>query len=419
MSRAISALLAALVVLVAMPRAARAHQTSVVYLDVVMQGRVVDVEARITAEDLGEPVGLSPLITPTREQARARADRAARYVAERVHVANGGAACPATPGAAEIRERPREGTFALAVVVRYVCGRQIDDLHLRYDLFFDLDPRHQGLAEIRAFGSTREKVFREGDREVRVVGEPSRLAQFGDYFALGVEHIFTGYDHIAFLFGLLVIAGARGTRRGLRYALGVVTAFTVAHSLTLISAALGWVRLPSRLVESAIALSILYVALENLRTAEPRARWALTFGFGLVHGFGFATVLGELGLPSRGLVLSLLAFNVGVEAGQLLVVALAFPVLLALHRRHWRAPDVAQLVLLPIAGMFVLARAGVPLAPLVAVALGGTAGLTLATCRWGYDRGVRVGASLAIAALATLWLLERLVAREFFRGVLG
>src|SRR4051812_20955115 len=118
---------------------------------------------------------------------------------------------------------------------RYTCARQIDDLTIRYDLFFDQDPRHQGFAEVRAFGTTRESVFRDSDREIHVQGEPSRIAQFGDYLELGIEHIFTGYDHIAFLLSLLLIAASRGGRKGVRYALGVVTAFTVAHSITLIS----------------------------------------------------------------------------------------------------------------------------------------------------------------------------------------
>src|SRR5262249_52185453 len=124
-----------------------------------------------------------------------------------------------------------------------------------------------------------------------------------DYLALGVEHIFTGYDHIAFLFGLLVIAGAAGLRRGARQGLAVVTAFTLAHSVTLIASALGFLALSPRLVEPAIAVSIAYVGVENLVVARPRLRWLITFGFGLVHGFGFASVLREIGLPSRGLLL--------------------------------------------------------------------------------------------------------------------
>ena len=155
-----------------------------------------------------------------------------------------------------------------------------------------------------------------------------------------MEHIFTGYDHLAFLFGLLLVATSRGLRGGARYILGIVTAFTVAHSFTLIAAGLGWVRLPSRFVESAIALSIAYVAVENLAVREPKHRWLLTFFFGLVHGFGFASVLAEIGLPPSGVIPSLVSFNVGVELGQLTVVCAVAPILLWLVPRYQQSARV-------------------------------------------------------------------------------
>jgi hydrogenase/urease accessory protein HupE len=149
------------------------------------------------------------------------------------------------------------------------------------------------------------------------------------FFVLGLEHIATGYDHLLFLFGLLLVA----TR--LRALVLVVTSFTVAHSITLIGAALGAVSLPSRLVEPAIALTIAYVGAENLWKKDPRHRPVLTFALGLVHGFGFAGVLSETALPERGRVLALLAFNLGVEAGQLAVVLALTPLLVWLARsRH-------------------------------------------------------------------------------------
>jgi hydrogenase/urease accessory protein HupE len=151
-------------------------------------------------------------------------------------------------------------------------------------------------------------------------------------FALGVEHILTGYDHLLFLGGLLIAC------RSLRTMLGVVTSFTVAHSVTLALAGLGFVRLSSGIVEPLIAASIVFVGVENLWARdEPRFRWALTFAFGLIHGFGFAGVLGELGLGQGGtsLVLPLFAFNLGVEAGQLAVALVVLPLLLWLRRRGW------------------------------------------------------------------------------------
>jgi hypothetical protein len=154
--------------------------------------------------------------------------------------------------------------------------------------------------------------------------------QIGKFVKLGVEHIFLGYDHIMFLLALIVIGGR------LRSLIKIVTAFTVAHSITLILAALQIVTLPPRVIESGIALSIAYVAAENFVVDQANHRWILTFMFGLVHGFGFANVLRDLGLPTRGLIPSLLAFNVGVEIGQICIVGVLFPVTLWIAQQTFR-----------------------------------------------------------------------------------
>ncbi|MBI2478742.1 MAG: HupE/UreJ family protein [Planctomycetia bacterium] len=146
----------------------------------------------------------------------------------------------------------------------------------------------------------------------------SRWSQLAGFFRLGVEHIFLGYDHILFLLSLIVVCRFRDLVK-------IVTAFTVAHTITLILATLEHVQLPGRLVETAIAATIIYVAVENFWIKEDARRWMLTFAFGLIHGFGFAGVLRELGLPTFGLVRSLVAFNIGVEAGQLAIVLILFP----------------------------------------------------------------------------------------------
>jgi hypothetical protein len=149
----------------------------------------------------------------------------------------------------------------------------------------------------------------------------SRLAVAGTYLALGVEHILAGIDHLLFVLGLLMLARERWRL------LGTVTAFTVAHSITLALATLGVVNVPQRPVEAAIALSIAFVALEILRTREgkpgiaARSPWIVAFAFGLLHGFGFAGALSEVGLPGAHIPLALLFFNLGVEAGQLLFIA--------------------------------------------------------------------------------------------------
>lgn len=164
---------------------------------------------------------------------------------------------------------------------------------------------------------------------VAYTGASDRGEVATQFLGLGVEHIWTGYDHLLFLFGLLLAAGS------LRSMLFIVTGFTVAHSITLSAAALGLVTIPAAIVEPAIAASIAYVGIENFLKPAPRRRIAVTFLLGLIHGFGFAGMLAELGLPRDALAVALVCFNGGVELGQAAVVAVALPVLLLLRRWPW------------------------------------------------------------------------------------
>jgi hydrogenase/urease accessory protein HupE len=352
-------------------RSSLAHQASVVYSELVAEGRTLHYTFQISNADLYEAVGVGRDRPVARDEVARASGRVLAYLAARVTVENASLPCEAVPEGLTLADKA-DGFFAVAQI-EYRCKRTLADVVVRYDLFFDVDPRHQGLARVVVNGQTSEHVFRDGARELHLARPVGILDHARDYFLLGVEHIFTGYDHLAFLFGLLVIASARGLRGGLRYILGIVTAFTVAHSFTLIAAGLGWVRLASRIVEPAIALSIAYVALENLALGdrEPRRRWLLTFGFGLIHGFGFASVLRDIGLPPRGLVLSLVSFNIGVETGQLAVVAGVSPVLL------WLVP------------------------------------------RYRLQRGLRRWGSLLLLVLAAFWFFERVLQRSWLGGWLG
>ena len=194
-------------------------------------------------------------------------------------------------------------------------------LRLRSDLFFeDGNPDHKLHLSVRGLGAWDEHTFL--DAEYREAGFPQRPASvLGEYFRLGWNHVLEGYDHLAFLLALLLgVAGWRAL-------LAAVTAFTLAHSITLCLAALQVARLSPAIVEPGIALSVLFVLWLHLRQGPARARpWLPAFAFGLLHGFGFAGVLGEIGLPPRAASSALLGFNLGVEAGQLsfvLPVALA------------------------------------------------------------------------------------------------
>ena len=158
----------------------------------------------------------------------------------------------------------------------------------------------------------------------------NRSNSFTDFLLMGVKHIWTGYDHLLFLFGLLLVT------RNFSSSVKIITCFTIAHSITLAVATLSLVQIPSRIVEPLIAASIVYVGLENLlRGDDPKGRWLLTLAFGLIHGFGFASVLRELGVGSTGasIAIPLVSFNLGVEIGQIVVAGLVLPVIWKLRTR--------------------------------------------------------------------------------------
>lgn len=183
-----------------------------------------------------------------------------------------------------------------------------------------------------ADGVTYTRILRPDDTRFTIEGAPSRWQVIADYSRLGVEHILGGIDHLLFVLALLIIV-ANGRRL-----IATVTAFTVAHSLTLAAATLGWVQVPQRPVEAVIALSIVLLAGEILHAREGRFGitqrwpWLVAFAFGLLHGFGFAGALAEVGLPQNEIPLALLMFNLGVELGQLLFIAAVLGLIGALRR---------------------------------------------------------------------------------------
>jgi hydrogenase/urease accessory protein HupE len=167
----------------------------------------------------------------------------------------------------------------------------------------------------------RNNTF-EGDL-ARLTASEARPGSFRQFLVLGVEHILTGYDHVVFLLALLLAGGAFWNTAK------IITSFTVAHSITLALAALDVTRIPSSVVEPLIAVSIVYVGVENLLRSDLRWRWLLTFAFGLVHGFGFASVLRELGVGAAGVgvAVPLVSFNLGVELGQVSIMLLVLPLI--------------------------------------------------------------------------------------------
>ena len=250
------------------------------------------------------------------------------------------------------------------------CDLRPIELAVHYRLLFEVDPTHRGLLQVIGGGAEQAAVLsREAPRVSLDVTAPGRRAQFAAFLSEGVWHILKGYDHILFLLTLLFPAvvrhGAAGwaPRESLRDTaldvLQVVTAFTLAHSLTLSLAVLGLVHLPARWVECGIALTVLLGALNNLRPVIVQRRWTVAFAFGLVHGFGFASVLADLGLRGANLVLSLLGFNGGVELGQLLIVLAVLPLAFVARRtllyRHAFMPAGSAAIAL-LAGYWLVAR---------------------------------------------------------------
>ncbi|MEO8039375.1 MAG: HupE/UreJ family protein [Betaproteobacteria bacterium] len=213
----------------------------------------------------------------------------------------------------------------------FTCPAFKGSLVYRSTLFTDIDARARHMITVtgdsRRFGLLSIST---PSIEILTISE-SPWAVFGRYLVAGVEHIAIGFDHIAFLVATIVWG-----RRFLPL-LKVITAFTLAHSITLSLAVLGVVAPPSAWVEGAIAASIVYVAVENFFVRDVGRRWPLTFVFGLMHGFGFASVLREYGLPREALVPALAAFNIGVEMGQLFIVAAALLLLHGVDRLERRA----------------------------------------------------------------------------------
>jgi HupE/UreJ protein len=326
----VSRIALALLVVAATARAAFAHQTSIKYVELVIDGERAAVAFKVAPGDVTEPMHLPADAKPSAQAAAAAAGVPA-YVATwlriRIPTAAGSLAC----GAGEARAHADADGF---VVVEWeaTCPRPIDLVTLDFTVFFALDKRMEAIVRLGTAGSDEvtPTVVRSADSPITLRAGETSLPRWVRY---GMNHIYTGPDHISFVLALLLVvmlersSGWRVKRilPSLRATAGVITAFTVAHSITLISAALGVVTLPSRLVESIIAASIAYTAAEDVVRPDPRWRFALTFGFGLAHGLGFAATL-AVDLPPNGVVPPLLCFNVGVELAQLSIVAIALPI---------------------------------------------------------------------------------------------
>jgi len=255
-------------------------------------------------------------------------------------------------------ERRNDGAYAVLMLASD-CVLKVTP-EITYSLFRETDPTHRGIAKLQRAGQPIVLTMLDPNQAgvVTVAGAasasasasvPEHVAPTGAWGFLreGIRHILTGYDHVLFLLCLLLPSVMRRTPSGWRPVeklsqavwpvVGIVSAFTVAHSITLGLAALKLVSLPPSFIEPAIAVTIILAALDNVWPIFPVPRVVVTFFFGLIHGFGFAGVLGELNLPPREFAWALLQFNLGLELGQLLIVVCVTALLFMLRERpHYR-----------------------------------------------------------------------------------
>lgn len=319
-----------------------AHKPSDSYLALKVEGARIEGQWDIALRDLDFAIGLDANAdgAVTWGEVRARHAEIAAYAMSRLQLSNEGTACPAQVNAHLIDDHT-DGAYA---VLRFTaqCPAVLHKLQAHYGLFFDIDPQHKGLLRLEYQGVSSAGVFSpEAAIQQFELKSPDRLAQFFDYGREGVWHIWIGFDHILFLLALLLPAVALRVENKWQAVdafkpafwsvLKIVTAFTIAHSITLTLATLGVVSLPSRWVESTIAASVVIAALNNIFPLFSERRWLMAFIFGLIHGFGFASVLSDLGLPRDTLVLALVGFNLGVEVGQMAIVAGFLPLAFALR----------------------------------------------------------------------------------------
>jgi HupE / UreJ protein len=375
MIRPIALLLCLFVGLVAANAAA--HKPSDSYLTIEDDGATLNGQWDIALRDLDGAIGLDANGDGeiTWGEVRARQTDIAAYALSRLDVSSGGAACSLKIDAQLIDEHT-DGSY---VVLRLsgTCPKPGPALLIDYRLLFDIDPTHRGLLQY-VHGGRSDSIIFSSDARTHTMGAGTAWTQLIAYVHEGVWHIWLGFDHILFLLSLLlpaVLLRSQGSwmpassfRSAFWDVAKIVTAFTIAHSITLSLAALGLVSLPSRWIESAIALSVVLAAINNVFPLVHHGRWIAAFGFGLIHGFGFASALRDLGLPTGSLALSLFGFNAGVELGQLAIVCAFLPLAYALR------------------------------------------------ATWAYRRIVLAGGSVAIASIAGVWLVERAFNLQLISG---
>ena len=355
--------------------AAWAHKPSDSFLNFSTGGEELEVRWEIAIKDLELLIGLDDNNDRkvTWAELKAKEDKIAFHAFSKLQLEADGREVPLVLKQLLFTEHSDGGYAVLDIETGSLIDA--DEIKIKYRLLFDIDPTHRGLVSLTNEEVQAIHILDPNHLELTIF--PKRFSGDGVFWTFlkeGVWHIWIGLDHILFLLSLLITAVLLQRERdwvpvsdfwpAAKSTLKIVTVFTVAHSITLWLAVMDWVTLPSQFVEATIAFSIIVVAVNNVYPVLPLRGWVIAFIFGLIHGFGFANVLMDLGLSPTAMALSLFAFNVGVELGQLAIVAVFLP---------------------------------------VAYLLRGTAL---------YRKAVLYGGSILIALLATVWLIERAFGME-------
>lgn len=340
------------------PWQAVAHLAGVTDTSIQIGATQVKIVYTLPTDSLQELQGLNTAPENSLDLLPLNAQQIPQLIAAGFAISNDGVACAASVSGMQPLSQVQSHQFSLL----YECAGPLGMLDIEYRLFVDRFPNHENFVRITMGGKHISRVFAAGQNAVKLpvaetlknwgisltnnfIEDPNKELKLDlrpDYFPLGVEHILLGFDHLLFLFALLLLPLT------FRQLLTMITAFTVAHSITLAMAVFDLVNLPALWVEAVIALSIVYVGVENLLELHGikggdaagfktpwKRRVAVTFFFGLIHGFGFSYVLKAIGLGDQ-VASALLFFNLGVEAGQLLAVVLVFPLLVWVFN-HWKS----------------------------------------------------------------------------------
>lgn len=344
-----------LVLLLVISNTAQSHSGSTAYLQATVDSSSLSLRADYALRDLDDALGVDANDDGrlTWGELQAASPALTAYLAPRLQLSGDGNACPLQPSAALQVTTHADGPYAVFYFSSH-CANAPGEWQLADSALFEFDANHRTLLRWQRGDESSSTVLTPTRQTAIFSRLHSPIDTLMDYLREGLAHVWSGWDHMLFIAGLFLPAALRRGARGwqpvqhlgpaLLDAAKLVTAFTIAHAITLCLTALAVVSLPTRWVESLVALSVLFAGLNNLvPLASRRLLFVLAWIFGLIHGTAIAGALLELGLPPSGRLLALLGFNIGVEAAQLLLVAIVVPLAFAL--RHW--PGYVTAVLWP------------------------------------------------------------------------